>query len=478
MLKTSAVSGLKWSTASQVSRQLMLLLTTIILARLLAPSDFGLIGMATVITGFVGLFHDLGTSAAVIQRKELNESLLSSVFWINVGFGTLAMVILYLLSPLFAYLYREPRVVPLLQLLSVTFFISGLSMLQNALLQRSMAFNKLAKLEIAATAVSSAVGIGAAFLGFGAWSLVYQALALTVVTTALLWAASSWRPRISFQLQEALSIGRYSLNLSGYNIFNYFVRNADYFLIGRYLGAQDLGFYTLAYRIMLYPLQNVSAVIGRVMFPLFSKIQDDLPRFRNAYLLVTGAIALVTFPMMFGLWALAEPFVLTIFGNQWLPVAALLVILIPVGMFQSIGTTVGPIYQAKGRTDVMFRWGVGSGTLAVIGFVIGLQWGTVGVAMAYAVVSMILVYPCFAIPFRFIELSMADLARSLWRPFACSALMLGVLLLGKLALPIDLSDAALLSGLIPLGIVVYGFATRLINWEKAQGVYLAIRRKA
>lgn len=454
------------------------LATTIILARLLDPSDFGLIGMATVITGFINIFNDLGTSAAVIQRKELSESLVSSIFWLNVTFGIFATVLLYTLSPLFAYLYREPRVEPLLRLLSVTFVISGLSIMQQAQLLKSMAFSKLAKLEIFATLVGSAVGIGAAFLGYGAWSLAYQTLAVTVVTTVILWAANSWRPQLCFRLQEVKSVSGFSLNLAGYNTFNYFVRNADYFLIGRYLGAQDLGFYTLAYRIMLYPLQNISAVIGRVMFPLFSQIQDDLPRFRNAYLLVTGAIALVTFPMMFGLWAVTEPFVLVTFGPDWNQTIPLLIILVPVGMVQSIVTTVGAIYQAKGRTDVLFRWGIGSGIVSLMAFAIGLRWGILGVASAYALVSLVLVYPCLAIPFKFIELPVGDLVKSVWRPMISSAIMMGALLVGKSLIPADLSNKVILALMIPAGILIYGLAVRLLNWERAREAFWVARGKA
>ena len=156
------------------------------------------------------------------------------------------------------------------------------------------------------------------------------------------------------------SISSYSLNLTAFNTFNYFSRNADYFLIGRFLGAQALGYYTLAYRILLYPLQSVSAVIGRVTFPLYAQLQDDNPRFRRVYLRIARVIAALTFPMMLGLWVVAGPFVLTLFGAQWSPVIALLIIFIPVSMAQSIITTVGAIYQVKGRTDWMFRWGVGS----------------------------------------------------------------------------------------------------------------------
>lgn len=469
-LQRSAVSGFKWSSISQFGKQGLQLLTLVILARLLKPSDFGLVSMATIVIGFGALFKDLGTSAAVIQRKILSEELLSSIYWINIVFGFFVTVTIYLISPLVADFFQETRVEPLLQVLSLTFFISGLSILQQAILERELAFSKLAKVEIIAALIGSFVGISSAMLGYGAWSLVYQTLAVALVTTVLLWTASSWRPKLFFHWKEVKAISSYSLNLTGYNIFNYLVRNTDYLLIGKFLGARNLGYYTLAYQIMLYPLQSISAVIGRVMFPVYSTIQDDIARFRNAYLKVAGAIALVTFPMMFGLWALVEPFVLTVFGLHWKAVIVLLIILAPVGMIQSIGTTVGAIYQAKGRTDWLFRWGIIAGTLMMVGFIIGLQRGIVGVAAAYAIVSIGLAYPNFAIPFRLIDLPIRQLGGVLWRPFvACMTMFAGIVILKKI-LPSDLAGKWVLALLVPAGGLIYLATNWYMNREQVMEV--------
>jgi len=454
-LKHQAVSGVKWSAVSQVSRQGTQLLTTIILAHLLTPSDFGLVGMAMVVIGFIGIFKDLGTSAAIIQRKVLSERLLSSIFWVNVGFGTLAMAVLFLGAPLGGAIYHEPRVIAILRILSLSFFISGLSILQQALLERSLAFDTLAKVEIISVLCGAVVGIGLAVVGAGVWSLVFQSLTTVSVTTVLLWLFSSWRPKRIFYWQEVKSVSSYSLNLVGFSIFNYFARNADYLLIGRYLGALELGYYTLAYRTLLFPLRNISAVIGRVMFPVYSAIQDDNRRFSYTYLKVASSIALITFPMMMGVLALAKPFVILVFGTKWLPVIPLLMILAPVGMIQSVGTTVGAIYQAKGRTDWMFRWGVGASTFIVVAFMLGVLWGVTGVAIAYATASFILFYPNFVIPFRLIDLEVAKLLKVLSKPFINSFFMFAVIVLFRMVLSSRLSDIVGLLLSAFLGIATY-----------------------
>ncbi|OGU34266.1 MAG: lipopolysaccharide biosynthesis protein, partial [Ignavibacteria bacterium GWB2_35_6b] len=364
-IKKHAVSGVKWSSTSQVGLQGLQFITTIVLARLLSPADYGLMGMTMVWIGFINIFKDLGTSAAIIQRKDLTETTLSSIFWINLAFGFIAMTILFIIASLISNFYHEPRLINMLRVLSCTFLIASISIMQQAILERDMAFDKVAKIELASVTFSSFIGIILAFLEAGVWSLVYKTVAEIALTTILLWIFVAWKPKMVFVWQEVKSVSKFSLNLTGFNIFNYFSRNTDYLLIGKFLGAQDLGYYTMVYRIMLFPLQNLSRVIGRVFFPIFSKIQDDNIRFKRVYLNVVGTIALVTFPMMVGLFAVSKPFVLTILGQQWKPIIILLMILSPVGMLQSVGTTVGIIYQAKGRTDWMFRWGIFSGIVVI-----------------------------------------------------------------------------------------------------------------
>lgn len=464
-LQQRAASGVKWSTVSQAGRQVMQLATTLVLARLLSPDDFGLASMALVVVGFVLLFKDLGTAAAIIQRRELSPELLSSVFWVNVLFGALASAAIFAAAPLLAAFYREPQVTPLIQALSVSFLLSSLGVLQQALLERDLAFDRLAKAELAAVVAGALGGIGGALAGAGVWSLVVQSILMAGVTSLMLWLSARWRPRLYCSWREIRPLLGYSLNLVGFNTFNYLARNADYLLIGRFLGAAPLGYYTLAYRIMLYPIQNIAAVIGRVVFPVFAQVQDDHGRFRQGYLRVIGMIALVTFPLMLGLLLLSEPLVAALFGPQWAPVATLLMIFAPLGLAQSIGTTVGTIYQAKGRTDLLLYWGVASGLCVVTAVALGLRWGVLGVAGAYAAASFLLAYPSFAIPLRLIDLPTLELGRALWRPCASALVMAAGLLALRLALPAGIAPELVLAILVPAGALIYGLASWVLNRE-------------
>lgn len=461
--KDDVVSGIKWTSVSTFGRRILALLANIILARLLAPADFGLVAMAAVVLGFIDIFKDLGTGSALIQRKDVSEGLLSSIFWFNVGFGLFATAAAILCAPLIAYLYKEPRVIPILIGMSVSFLMSAVTIVHNCLLQRQMAFVTLAKIEVASAVVSYIVGIGAALLGHGVWSLVYQVVTNAAVFMVLIWFASAWRPRFMFVWVEVKSVMNYSLNLASFNVFYYFAQNVDNFLIGRYLGSEALGYYDLAYRLMTFPMQAISAVFGKVMLPYYARAQDDLARFRQGFMRSAGAIAFVTFPMMLGLLAVREHFVLALFGPQWTPVIMLLALFAPLAAIRSVATTTGSIYMAMGRADLQLHWGVFSSLFVICGLAIGLQWGIVGVAAGFTIATLLLLYHTFAIPFRLIGMRVIDLVRGLEKTALCSLLMFAVIYSLDQVMPDGFTSGSLLCAYIAVGAASYIIFTWLFN---------------
>jgi len=463
-----AIKGVKWASVSQLGRQIIQYTTTVILAALLTPSDFGLMAMAIVIVGFLEIFKDLGTAAAIIQNQNLSDESLSSIFWVNVGFGALVAFIVFLAAPLGAEFYNNSKIEDILKVLSISFIWSSFGIVQKKLLEKELKFDLLAKIELIGVAIGAVVGITLALLEFGVWSLVFQSLSIAVITTSLLWIINSWRPTIFFSYQKIKPIISYSLNLVGYNVFNYFVRNTDYLLIGKYLGERELGHYYLAYKIMLSPLQNVSLVVSRVIFPIYSKIQNDNERFRKIYSKVANAISFLTFPLMIGVFVLSDLFAVTFFNNKWdtALLALLLMILAPVGLIQSIATTTGSIYQAKGKTDWMFRWGVISGIIYVTGFFIGLNWGVIGVAVSYLISSIIMLYHVFAIPFKLIELKFSEFTIIFKESLLISTILFFVLLVLKFILVNILVSELLFAILIIVGLIVYAFSMKILGANK------------
>jgi PST family polysaccharide transporter len=459
----SAFHGMSWSAVSQAGRQTVQLAVTILVARLLGPGDFGVVAMALALTGSVAILGDFGISAVVIQKPTLSRDFLSTVFWLNVVFGLLAMLVIMGMAPLAAIFFREPGLTAILIVLSISFPITGLGILHKSLLERSMCFDVLARIELASTAIAGFVAVCGAYLGSGIWSLVLQLVITPVAMTVFLWLQATWRPSLVVRIAEFKSIARFSANVTGFNVANYLARNADYVLIGRFLGSQELGYYTLAYRILMFPLQNLSAVIVRVTFPVFSRLQEDDTRFRHTYLRSIAAIAVVTFPLMSFLFVVAEPFVGQLFGEHWLPTVPLLLILAPVGLIQSIGTTCGPIYMAKGRTGLLFKWGLLAAATVILSFIIGLRWGISGVAGCYAIASILLAYPGMTIPLSLIQLRVTDSLRVLWRPFICALIMACCVWVINLPLSSFLADWRLLAADAIAGLLTYFVASLMLN---------------
>ena len=423
-MRSAAIKGVGWAGISQISRQVFQFATLAVLAKILDPEDFGLLAMCTVITRFMDLFKDLGTGAALIQKETTSEDFLSSVFWVNAGLGISMMLLLVAGAPLVALLYNESQIIPILRVLAIGFTITGLGITLKAYLEKHLSFRSLSIAEITGTTLGSIAAIVIALQGGRVWSLVALSLVSAGITTLMFWLLSRWRPQLTFRWAEVKSIMGYSLNFMGYNVFNFLSRNADYFLIGRFLGVQALGYYTMAYQLVVYPLRSISSVVSRVMFPVLTKMQHDIRKMSATYLRTIGSIALITFPLMFGLWVLAEPFVKIVLGEQWAPAIPIILILAPIGVTQSIGSTVGSIYLAKGKTDWMFIWGIGSSIVVVTAFVIGIQWGIEGVAWSYLIATLSLHFFNLWIPLRLIDLGVLDVYKTLMPTFLCASLML------------------------------------------------------
>ncbi len=467
-LLNQAVTSVKWVSISQVGRQFIQYITTLILVSLLAPSEFGLMATALIIINFLELFKDLGTSSAIIQRMSISDSLLSSVFWLNVCFGLIIFSIIFFLSPILANFFNNNKLVLILKVLPIVFIISSLGNVQKALMEKELHFNLISKIELGATLFGAIVGIFLAFKGFGVWSLIYQTITNLSLATILYYICSEWKPSISFKIEEIKSISSFSINLVGFNFFNFFARNADYLIIAKFLGDVQLGHYYLIYRIMLYPIQNVSQVISRVIFPVYSKIQNDNIKLSKAFKDVTSSIAIFTFPLMLGLIAISNLFIHSFFGSKWdyNLLENLFVVLAPVGLMQSLTSNVGSLYLAKARTDLFLKWGILSSIVYLVGFVIGIKWGAWGVAFSYFITNIILFYPVFAIPFKLINLNFLTFIKNLNRTILSALIMACMVFLFNIYISKFLENTISLVIVCVIGMISYFLISLKINRNK------------
>lgn len=455
-LRHQTINGIGWSVIAQVGKEIPAFITSVILARLLTPQDYGLVGMIAVFIGFASLFSEMGFGAALIQRDDVRDEHYSSVLWLNIGAGVVLTVLMIAAAPLIAAFYNEPRLTPLAMLIALNFLIAPAGMVQQAILTKRLQFRLLAIIQIITVVSTGAVAIAMVLAGYGVWSLVWQRLAGTIINVVALWFATAWRPRLSFSRAAIADLLGFSGNLFGYNIFNYWLRNLDNLLVGKFLGAASLGIYVRAYATMLLPLQQVTSVLGKVMFPSLSRIKNDKEAVKRVYLRAVSIIALITFPTMLGLFAVADYFVLAIYGEKWRSVIGVLQVLCLVGMIQSVVSTVGWIYQSQGRTDWMFKWGIFSGVLGIISFAVGVYIGSVeAVAWCYASANALLLYWSVAIPGKLINLKFGEMVSSVIGVTACAVAMAAIVLAFKVVVPVNYSHFSRLALLVAVGAGAY-----------------------
>jgi O-antigen/teichoic acid export membrane protein len=379
--------------ASQGVRFALMIGMTAVLGRLLVPEDYGLVGMAFIVTGFVTMFKDLGLSSATIQREDLTAGQVSTLFWVNIGFSIVTMLLTFALAPAVAWFFGDARLTAVTVAYAVGFIFSGLAVQHEALLRRRMRFAALAGANLAALAVNATVTIGLAWAGFGYWALVYGQLALGLSYTICVWAVCGWRPGRPGRLSEVKSLLAFGRDLTGFTIINYFARNLDNLLIGRVWGAVQLGFYAKAYQLLLLPLDQVIEPVTSVAVPALSRLNDTPERYRQAYLRLLEKVAMVTMPLMAFMTVTADWIVRIVLGPQWGEAALIFSILGVAAIMQPVASTAGWLFVTQGRARQMLQWGLIGPPLLILFIVAGLPWGAVGVAASYTAGYLCVVAP-------------------------------------------------------------------------------------
>jgi O-antigen/teichoic acid export membrane protein len=446
--------GVAWVTSARLGGQVVQFVASLVLARLLLPSAYGLVAIVWTFTGFAFLFNDMGIGAALVQAKTIREADASTAFCINAGVGIgLTLVMLVASEPLSA-LMHQPRVAGLLALASVGFTLSN-TMVPVALLERRMKFHVVAAIDLSTTVLGLAVSVSAAVLGMGAKSLVIGPLFAMASGTVISFLAAGWVPRAKPTRESAHKLFSFGKHVTGFNVVNYWARNADNLLIGRFVGARELGFYNRGYMLMLMPVSQVTGVLGRVLLPVFSAMQDDPARLRSAVLRVSRASGVLFFPLVLGLAGTAHNFVLVAFGPRWRGAIPLVAILAIAAAPQIVAAMSGLLTQAVGQTKLLSTWGNLSSVSVIAAILIGLPWGAEGVAIAYAARAYVLL-PLSLAPARLATgIGTAAFVRASAAPFATAAFMgLLVAALGVLLTP-SLGPAPCLALQILVGAGVY-----------------------
>jgi O-antigen/teichoic acid export membrane protein len=344
-----------WSYGAFASSRALTLITTAILARVLTPEEFGIVGFATVGITYLSVAQDLGLGGALIYERERPDAASHVVFSWNLVLGILLFALGYLTAPLAAQFFDSPEVTSLMRVLSVTFLVAPLGSVHLILLQRDLDFRRKLVPDVGNSLVKGIVSITLALTGFGVWSLVLGHLAGTIVGVGLVWLVVNWRPRLDFNRSLTRSLMAYGLPLFVVDLIYVVTANVDYLVVGRVLGAAALGIYTLAYRLPELLVLGIVAVLSRALFPAFTKARDSPGSLQRGFLDSVRYVVIFTTPLCVGLFIAARPLVLVTLGDNWLDVIPVLRVLAVFAWVRSLMSNDGDVYKALGMPGFLAR---------------------------------------------------------------------------------------------------------------------------
>lgn len=392
-LKRLSAMGAAWTLAGQGAKFVLQFGSQVALARLLLPADFGLLAMVGPLVTAALLLTDLGLSAATVQSPNVNQSDLSSLFWLNVLIGGSLAVLTVLLSPLAALLYRTPAVQPIMASLAVALLLSSLAAQHLAILNRRMRFGAIAMIEVGALVAGVVAGLAGAWSGLGYWSLVAMQIVNGMATLALAWGFSRWRPSRPGIAREAMHLLRFGGTVTGYNLLGYLITNLDNILIGARFGAGPLGIYDRAYKLMFQPLWQMTAPAARVAVPLLSRLNEDEEEYRRSYLALLGGILSLTTPGTLCAIVFAGPIIEVLLGARWAASAPIFAWLGVAALTLQLRQAASWLFVSQGRAAEQLKWG-GIGSMAIVlGYLVGIFWGAKGVAVSAAISSGLVQIP-------------------------------------------------------------------------------------
>ncbi len=474
--KNTLISNTRWVSLSQFTRVGVQLLSLLVFARLLSPQDYGVMALATIVTNFAYIFRDMGTSAAIIQRKDLSTAMINAVFWFNMVLGMSIAAIIIIVAPIMANIYEKPQLLLVLLFLAPVFpMVSSTATLQ-ALMERDSRFAVVAKTEIFSVITGLIVGVALALSGAGVYSLVAQWLTYVSMATANYWLRTNWYPQRQIIWSELRKIVSFSSNLTVFGLLDYLTRNVDTMIIGKYLGAATLGVYNLALKLILFPMESFSYVALRSVYPVMSRCQDDLQQLTGIYLNTIKMISLISAPLMAGLFILREPFSLYVLGEKWLAIAPLLFWLAPVGFLLSVKSLSANVFKTLNQTGYISKIALLASILHICGFLIAIRWGIEAFTISYFLVTAITTIPALYFALKLLKSNWLALLHHLLLALSASASMMLALYAGRFYFPITQLSHFLLHILV--GIVVYVVFIAVFDRSVLQLAFKFFHRRA
>ena len=473
-LKQATTKGLFWSSVERFSNQGVQFVFSIILARLLSPSDFGIIAMITIFFAVAQSFVDSGFSNALVRKTDRVEEDLSTCFYFNIGVGIIAYIVLFLIAPLVANFYNQPILSPIIRITGLGVILNSLCVVQQALFTIKIDFKSQAKITLSATVISGIVGILLAYQGYGIWALVWQGVVSSIVRMGLLWLMSKWRPRTGFSKSSFNYLFGYGSKLLASGLLDTIYNNIYPIVIGKFYTPAQLGNYSRALGWAQLPSANITSILQRVTFPVLSTIQDDTLRLQNSYRRLLKLSAFIVFPLMTGLAAIASPLVRVVLTAKWDGCVLYLQILCFALMLYPIHAINLNLLQVKGRSDLFLRLEIIKKIIGVVILIITIPLGITAMCLGMVFSSIICLIVNTYYTSRFIDVGLLTQLKDL-RIILINSLVMGggIYILTSF---IDIEGLKLVMGIV-IGFLLYFIESFYFSKAELQEVISLIKKK-
>ncbi len=462
-LKQKTINGLLWSFIDNFSSQGIVFVVGVILARILTPKEFGLIGMITIFIAISSSFVNSGFSQALLRKKDCTETDYSTIFYFNLTIGILFFGILFVSAPAISIFFDEPQLIPLVRVLGGVLVIDAFTLIQRTMLTKRIDFKLQTKISVIGNVISGGIGVMMAYQGFGVWSLVAKTISQQGINSLLLWLWNRWRPLWVFSVESFKELFSFGSKLLASGLIDTVYRNVYYLVIGKYFSATELGFYTRADLFKNLPAQNINGIMSRVTFPVLALMQDEPVRLKATYKKMIKAVMYISFILMSGMAATAEPLVIALIGEHWRPSIIYLQLLTFVGVMYPLQSLNLNMLNVLGRSDLFLRLEIIKKILVIPTILIGIVWGIKIMIMGMWVNTMIAYYLNSYYSGRFINYPLSEQIRDI-TPSLLFGLGMGIIVFftGRL---IDMSYMIKLIFQILTGMIVTIIASEFLKPE-------------
>jgi len=437
---------------------------TIILSRLLDPADFGLLALGLLAIGYLEIFNDFGVKSAVIYNRDDPERTANVAFSINMFIGVTLTALAFLVAPLISDFFREDRLIPILRVLSFSFVLSSFASIHDARIRRELKFKRQIIPEVMKSVAKGIVSISLAFAGYGVWSLVWGHLAGIISSVVFYWYSYRWIPKLEMDFALGRNILGYGYKMLIAGMFGQLQKNVDYLLIGRRMASAQLGYYTLAYRLPELLILNIVTVIGQVMFPTYSKLQNDMKLLGRGFLTTLRYVSLLTVPVGIGIFIITPEFVLVFYSDRWADAIPVMRVLSLYAVVYSLSFNCGDIYKATGRPSMLIKFAIFKLIITAPILYVAAGYNIYYVALGQLFTTVIISNAQLTVASQITKVSWLEIIKAI----APSLLSAVVMLIGTFALRTQIEDFSSVVRMILLvitGAILYTITLWLINKE-------------